>query len=87
MTQLLALRFGMRHLAALFGGMYLVHQVGSFVGAWMGGLIYEQTGSYSEAWLLCAVVGLIAVILTAMSGKGPLLPQVRRGEGLAEAGA
>ena len=87
MTQLLAIRFGMRHLAALFGGMYLVHQIGSFVGAWIGGRIYEQTGSYSEAWLLCVVVGLVAVVLTAFSGKGPLLPQAPRDRGLAEVAA
>jgi predicted MFS family arabinose efflux permease len=87
MTQLLAIRFGTRHLAALFGGMYLIHQIGSFVGAWIGGRIYEHTGSYSQAWLLCAVVGVIAVVLTAFSGKGPLLPQARHARRLGEAAA
>ena len=87
MTQLLALRFGTRHLAALFGGMYLVHQFGSFVGAWIGGRIYEQTGSYSQAWLLCGVAGLVAVIVTAMSGRGPVRPEFRRGEGAIQARA
>jgi predicted MFS family arabinose efflux permease len=78
MTQLLALRFGVRHVAALFGGMYLIHQVGSFLGAWMGGRIFAETGSYSEAWIMCIVAGAVAVGVTVASGTGPWKPKPAR---------
>lgn len=75
MTQLLALRFGVQHVAALFGGMYLVHQLGSFVGAWLGGRIFAETGSYNQAWLLCIIAGALAAGVTVASGAGPWKPK------------
>jgi predicted MFS family arabinose efflux permease len=42
--------FGVKHLATLTGFVYLSHQVGSFVGGWMGGYIYDTTGSYQLVW-------------------------------------
>jgi len=52
--------FGLRYLATLSGIMFFVHQVGSFLGAWGGGLIYDHFGSYDHAWQLGVVIGLIA---------------------------
>ncbi|HWE74687.1 MAG TPA: MFS transporter [Stellaceae bacterium] len=52
--------FGLRYLATLSGIMFFVHQVGSFLGAWGGGLIYDHFGSYDRAWQLGVVIGLIA---------------------------
>lgn len=52
--------FGLRYLATLSGMMFFVHQVGSFLGAWGGGLIYDYFGSYDHAWQLGVVIGLIA---------------------------
>jgi predicted MFS family arabinose efflux permease len=52
--------FGLRYLATLSGIMFFVHQIGSFLGAWGGGLIYDHFGSYDHAWQLGVVIGLIA---------------------------
>ena len=52
--------FGLRYLATLSGIMFFVHQVGSFLGAWGGWLIYDHFGSYDHAWQLGVVIGLIA---------------------------
>ncbi len=52
--------FGMRHLGTLFGVCFLSHQVGSFLGAWMGGLVFDLTGSYSLIWIGTAAAGLLA---------------------------
>ncbi|HLI21378.1 MAG TPA: MFS transporter [Stellaceae bacterium] len=52
--------FGLRYLATLSGIMFFTHQVGSFLGAWGGGLIYDYFGSYDHAWQLGVVIGLIA---------------------------
>jgi predicted MFS family arabinose efflux permease len=71
MTHLLATLYGLRHLSALFGGMYFTHQVGSFLGAWAGGALFESTGGYTVAWWLCVAVGAAAVVLTLAAGRGP----------------
>ena len=47
---LVALMFGTRHIGMLFGVVFLSHQVGAFVGAWLGGSIYEATGAYDLMW-------------------------------------
>ncbi|MGH7291859.1 MAG: MFS transporter, partial [Myxococcota bacterium] len=52
--------FGMRHLGTLFGICFFSHQVGSFLGAWSGGVVFDLTGSYSLVWGLTAVAGLLA---------------------------
>ncbi len=57
---LLARVFGMRHLGTLFGVCFLNHQVGSFLGAWLGGYLFDLTGSYSIIWGATAIAGLIA---------------------------
>ncbi|MEW6706512.1 MAG: MFS transporter [Pseudomonadota bacterium] len=57
---LVATFFGTRHMATLFGLVFLSHQVGSFLGVWLGGALYEQTGSYDAVWWLCAGLALLA---------------------------
>jgi predicted MFS family arabinose efflux permease len=52
--------FGVRDLGTLFGGCFLSHQVGSFLGAWLGGVAFDLTGSYDIVWVLTAVAGLFA---------------------------
>src|ERR671915_705821 len=54
---LIALMFGTRHLGLLFGVVFLSHQVGAFVGAWMGGVVYEATGAYDLMWWLSVALG------------------------------
>ena len=57
---LVAKFFGTRYLGALFGVCFLNHQVGSFLGAWLGGYLFDLTGSYSIVWSATAVTGLVA---------------------------
>ena len=49
---LVALMFGTRHVGMLFGFVFLCHQVGAFVGVWLGGAVYEATGAYDAMWWL-----------------------------------
>lgn len=57
---LVAQLFGLRFMATLTGIAFLSHQAGSFLGAWGGGVIYAQLGSYDRAWQASVVIGLIA---------------------------
>jgi predicted MFS family arabinose efflux permease len=60
---LVAKVFGVRHLGTLFGVCFLSHQIGSFLGAWLGGFVFDVTGSYSLIWGATAVAGLLAALL------------------------
>ncbi|MDF1586668.1 MFS transporter [Marinimicrococcus flavescens] len=55
--------FGPSNFGALFGVMFLSHQVGAFLGAWLGGLSYQFSGSYSAGWLSLVIVGTAAALL------------------------
>ncbi len=56
----IASRFGVRDIGALFGVCFISHQIGGFLGAWMGGLVFGWTGSYDAAFLATAAAGLVA---------------------------
>ncbi|WP_459616593.1 MFS transporter [Bordetella sp. 2513F-2] len=60
---LLAQMFGVRYIATLFGFVFLGHQLGSFLGVWLGGWAYDASGSYLPVWLGCLAVGLAAAAL------------------------
>jgi predicted MFS family arabinose efflux permease len=60
---LVAKVFGTRHLGTLFGVCFLSHQIGSFLGAWLGGLVFDLTGSYALLWEATVVAGLLAALL------------------------
>ncbi|MEO0391980.1 MAG: MFS transporter [Pseudomonadota bacterium] len=55
--------FGTRYLSTLYGVVFLWHQLGSFLGAWLGGEAYERFGSYEPIWLASIALGVIAAIL------------------------
>ena len=55
--------FGTQYLSLLGGLVFLGHQVGSFMGAWLGGLAYQWTGSYDTIWLASIVLGVVAALL------------------------
>jgi len=55
--------FGLRHFNTLFGFAFLSHQVGAFVGAWLGGLSFDLTGSYAVAWGAMLAIGAGAFLL------------------------
>ena len=55
---LVSLFFGARYLGMLYGIAFLSHQIGSFVGVWLGGYVFDQTGSYAIVWYLGIILGL-----------------------------
>ena len=60
---LVALMFGTRWLAMLFGFAFFSHQVGGFLGVWLGGLLFERTGSYDAIWWLSILFGVLSAII------------------------
>jgi predicted MFS family arabinose efflux permease len=73
--------FGVRHMSMLGGFVFLSHQVGSFLGVWLGGRLYDATGSYDVVWWLAIGLGVFAAlvnlpvreaaIVRAPAGAGP----------------
>lgn len=55
--------YGMQHLSMLYGIVFLSHQVGSFFGAYAGGLIFDATGNYDAMWAMSIALGLLAVAI------------------------
>ena len=58
--------FGTKYLATLFGLTLLTHQIGGFLGAWMGGLFIKYTGDYSSMWYLDILLALLAAIVNLL---------------------
>jgi MFS family permease len=55
--------FGVRYMAMLFGFVFFSHQLGSFCGAWFGGLVFDRSGSYEPVWWISVALGLAAAAL------------------------
>jgi MFS family permease len=55
--------FGVRYMAMLSGFTFFSHQIGSFLGAWLGGRLYDATGSYDIVWYLSIALGIVAGVL------------------------
>lgn len=64
--------FGIRYLSMLYGIVFLSHQVGSFFGAWMAGLIFDATGSYNIAWGFAIALGLFAGLVHLPIADAPI---------------
>ncbi len=64
--------FGIRYLSMLYGIVFLSHQVGSFFGAWMAGLIFDATGSYNIAWGISIALGLFAGLVHLPIADAPV---------------
>jgi predicted MFS family arabinose efflux permease len=60
---LVAQMFGMRYMATLFGFVFLSHQMGAFLGVWLGGYLYDTTGSYDVVWWIAVALGIVAALL------------------------
>jgi MFS family permease len=67
---LVAEMFGTRYMSTLLGIAFVMHQVGSSLGAWGGGLIFDVTGSYDRAWQIGVLIGFTAGIVQILAG-GP----------------
>ena len=70
---LVALLFGTRWLTMLFGFAFFSHQVGGFLGVWLGGLMFETTGSYNLVWWLSATFGVASAIINLPIVEKPVV--------------
>jgi len=60
---LVAIMFGTRWLTMLAGFAFFSHQVGGFLGVWLGGVMFERTGSYDVIWWLSILLGLLSAVI------------------------
>ena len=63
--------FGLTHFNTLYGIVFFSHQLGSFFGAWMGGVLYDRTGNYNFAWGALIAIGLTAFTLQWLMDERP----------------
>jgi len=63
--------FGLTHFNTLYGVVFLSHQLGSFTGAWMGGVLFDRYGNYDVAWGALIAVGVLAFTLQWMMDERP----------------
>jgi MFS family permease len=60
---LVAIMFGTGHLGMLGGVVFFSHQIGSFIGVWLGGYLYDRLGTYDPVWWLGVALGLFAAVV------------------------
>jgi len=70
---LVAQIFGVAHLSMLSGFVFLSHQIGSFLGVWLGGLLYDRSGSYDIVWYIAIALGLLAAALNLPIREAPMV--------------
>ena len=66
--------FGPRYLSTLYGIVFFSHQVGSFLGVWLGGRIYDATGVYTPVWVIAIILGVLACIVHLPIADKPIYP-------------
>ncbi|MBE7368767.1 MFS transporter [Ramlibacter pallidus] len=64
--------FGVAHLSMLGGFVFFSHQIGSFMGVWLGGLLYDRTGSYDVVWYLAIALGVFAALVNLPVREAPI---------------
>ena len=69
---LVAQIFGVRYLAMLSGFVFFSHQLGSFLGVWLGGLVFDKTSSYDIVWMICIALGVVAALINLPVDERPL---------------
>jgi MFS family permease len=69
---LVATMFGTRWLAMLFGFAFFSHQVGGFLGVWLGGLVYDYVGSYNPVWYLSIFFGVMSALINLPIREQPV---------------
>jgi MFS family permease len=70
---LVATMFGTRWLAMLFGFAFFSHQVGGFLGVWLGGIVYDYAGSYNPVWYLSIFFGVMSAIINLPISERPVV--------------
>ena len=71
-SALVALMFGTRYLAMLYGFAFFSHQLGGFLGVWLGGVLYESSGSYQIVWWLSIALGIASAVINLPIREKPV---------------
>jgi predicted MFS family arabinose efflux permease len=66
--------FGVRNMAMLSGIVFFVHQVGAFLGGWLGGYLYDRAGSYDGVWAIAVALSLLAAVVNLPIREEPARP-------------
>jgi len=64
--------FGVQYLSMLSGFVFFSHQIGSFLGAWLGGYLFDTTGSYRAVWVICIGLSIVAALLNVPIDERPV---------------
>jgi len=70
---IIAVMFGTRWLATLAGFAFFSHQVGGFLGVWLGGIVFDRTGSYDPVWWLAILFGVLSALINMPIVEKPVL--------------
>jgi len=73
----LAQIFGVAHMSMLSGFVFFSHQIGSFMGVWLGGVLYDRTGSYDIVWYLAIALGIFAGLINLPVRETPIVRERR----------
>jgi MFS family permease len=68
--------FGVAHLSMLGGFVFFSHQIGSFLGVWLGGYLYDRTGSYDIVWYIAIALGVFAALVNLPVRETPIARRV-----------
>jgi MFS family permease len=75
-SSLVAIMFGTRWLTMLVGAAFFSHQIGGFLGVWLGGLLFERTGSYDVVWWLTIFFGIASALINLPIVEKPVVRTV-----------
>ena len=70
--------FGVAHLSMLGGFVFFSHQIGSFMGVWLGGVLYDRTGSYNIVWYISIALGVMAALINLPVRESPIVRETQR---------
>jgi predicted MFS family arabinose efflux permease len=65
--------FGIQHMSMLGGFVFFSHQIGSFMGVWLGGYLYDKTGSYNIVWYIAIALGVFAALINLPVREGAIV--------------
>jgi MFS family permease len=71
--------FGVAHLSMLGGFVFFSHQIGSFMGVWLGGFLYDRTGSYDIVWYIAIALGIFAALVNLPVRESPIVRTAPQG--------
>jgi predicted MFS family arabinose efflux permease len=75
-SALVALMFGTRWFATLYGFAFVSHQVGGFLGVWLGGIVFDKFGSYTPIWWLSVLFGVLSALINLPIVEKPVVRPV-----------